>query len=214
MIRIHPSAEVSEQAQIGEGTQIWHQAHVRERARIGRGCILGKDVYVDYDVQIGDHCKLQNGVYVYHGATLEDGVFLGPGVILTNDRLPRAINPDGSLKSIDDWQVERILIRRGASLGAGSVVLPGVTIGEFALVGAGAVVTRDVPAQGLVVGNPARLVGYACQCGQRLSPADPAGEAAGRTSEPGAYRCSRCGNIHRLPALPDQAGRQDKGATS
>ncbi len=105
MIRIHPTAEVSDQAQIGDGTAIWHQAQVRERARIGQNCILGKGVYVDFDVQIGDRCKLQNGAYVYHGVTLEDGVFVGPGVILTNDRLPRAINPDGSLKADDDWEV-------------------------------------------------------------------------------------------------------------
>lgn len=166
---IHPSADVSPQATIGPGTRIWHHAQVREGARIGANCIIGKSVYVDFEVSIGANSKLQNGVYVYHGATIEDGVFLGPGVILTNDRLPRAINPDGSLKTAADWQVSPILVRRGASIGAGAIVLPGVTIGEFAMIGAGAVVTHDVPPHGLVYGNPARLHGYVCRCGQALT---------------------------------------------
>ncbi len=166
---VHPSAEVSPQAIIGPGTRVWHQVQVRERAQIGSHCIIGKGAYVDFDVVIGDNVKIQNGVFVYHGVTVEDGVFLGPGVILTNDKLPRAINPDGSLKGDADWAVSPILIRRGASIGAGAVVLPGVTVGEFALVGAGAVVTRDVPAHGLVYGNPARMDGYVCYCGRRLT---------------------------------------------
>jgi UDP-2-acetamido-3-amino-2,3-dideoxy-glucuronate N-acetyltransferase len=194
MIKIHPTAEVSDQAQIGDGTQIWHQVQVRERARLGRRCILGKGVYVDFNVQIGDHCKLQNGASIYHGATLEDGVFVGPGVILTNDHLPRAINPDGSLKTDADWVVGRILIKRGASLGAGSVVLPDVTIGTFALVGAGAVVTRDVPDHGLAVGNPARLVGYVCRCGGRLL-------SAGRQGDTEDFQCTACQETYRLPPL-------------
>lgn len=176
MSRIHPTADVSPAAEIGEGSQIWHQAQVREGARIGRQCIVGKGVYIDFGVQIGDYCKLQNSAFIYHGATLEDGVFVGPGVILTNDRVPRAINPDGSLKAADDWQVGPIHVGYGASLGAGSIVLPDVSIGRFAMVAAGAVVTRSVPAHGLVVGAPARLVGYVCACGQRLAVDDgPAG---------------------------------------
>ena len=135
---------------------------------MGVNCIVGKGTYIDFDVSIGDNVKIQNGVYVYHGVTVEDGVFLGPGVILTNDKLPRAINPDGSLKGDADWEVSPILIRRGASIGAGAVVLPGVTVGEFALVGAGAVVTCDVPAHGLAYGNPARVYGYVCSCGRPL----------------------------------------------
>jgi UDP-2-acetamido-3-amino-2,3-dideoxy-glucuronate N-acetyltransferase len=166
---VHPSADVSPRVTIGPGTRIWHQAQVREGAHVGAHCIVGKGAYVDFDVIIGDNVKIQNGVYVYHGVTVEDGVFLGPGVILTNDKLPRAINPDGTLKTDDDWEVSSIVIRRGASIGAGAVVLPGVTVGEFALVGAGAVVTRDVPTQGLVYGNPARLHGYVCRCGRTLS---------------------------------------------
>ena len=165
---IHATADVSAQAAVGSGTRIWHQAQVRERACIGANCIVGKGAYVDSGVTIGDNAKIQNGVYVYHGATIEDGVFLGPGVILTNDKFPRAVNPDGTLKTDADWEVSPILIRRGASIGAGAVVLPGVTVGEFALVGAGAVVTRDVPAHGLVYGNPARPHGYVCRCGRLL----------------------------------------------
>ena len=169
---IHPTADVSSAAILGPRTRIWHQAQVRERACIGSNCIIGKGAYVDFDVAIGDNVKIQNGVYVYHGVTVEDGVFLGPGVILTNDKTPRAINPDGTLKSDADWEVSPTVIRRGASIGAGAVILPGVTVGEFAMVGAGAVVTGDVPAHGLVYGNPARLHGYVCRCGQRVSQQD------------------------------------------
>jgi UDP-2-acetamido-3-amino-2,3-dideoxy-glucuronate N-acetyltransferase len=166
---VHPTADVSSEAVIGHGTRIWHQAQVRERACLGANCIVGKGTYIDFDVSIGDNVKIQNGVYVYHGVTVEDGVFLGPGVILTNDKLPRAITPDGSLKSDADWEVSPILIRRGASIGAGAVILPGVTVGEFAMVGAGSVVTRDVPAHSLVYGNPACLHGYVCRCGRPLN---------------------------------------------
>jgi acetyltransferase-like isoleucine patch superfamily enzyme len=187
---IHPSAEVSPQAAIGPGTRVWHQAQVRERAKLGANCIVGKGAYVDFDVAIGDNVKIQNGVYLYHGVTVEDGVFLGPGVILTNDRLPRAINPDGSLKGDADWEVSATLIKRGAAIGAGAVILPGVTLGEFAMVGAGAVVTRDVPDQGLVYGNPARLHGYACVCGRPLSPAAE-----------GFWLCAACGERFSLPPL-------------
>ena len=169
MIRIHPTADVSPRAQIADGAQIWHQAQVREGTSIGRNCIVGKGVYVDFDVQIGDNCKLQNGAFLYHGATLEDGVFVGPGAILTNDRQPRAINPDGSLKAADDWQVGPILIGYGASIGAGCIVLPGVVVGRFAMAAAGAIVTRDVPPHGLAIGAPARLAGYVCSCGARLA---------------------------------------------
>jgi UDP-2-acetamido-3-amino-2,3-dideoxy-glucuronate N-acetyltransferase len=186
---IHPSADVSPQATLGPGTRVWHQAQVRERARLGANCIVGKGAYVDFDVQIGDNVKLQNGVYVYHGVTVEDGVFLGPGVILTNDKLPRAINPDGGLKSDADWEVSPILIRCGASIGAGAVVLPGVTVGRFALVGAGAVVTRDVPDHGLVYGNPARLQGYVCRCARPLQPL-----------REGVWLCAYCDEEYGLPA--------------
>ena len=165
---IHPTADVSTDAKIGEGTRVWHHVQVREGAVIGKNCILGKGAYVDKDVSIGDNCKLQNAVFVYHGFNVEDGVFLGPGVMLLNDKHPRAINPDGTPKDESDWQVSEGLIGHGAAIGGGAVVLPGVRVGRWALVGSGAVVTRDVPERGIVVGNPARLRGYACDCGHVL----------------------------------------------
>jgi acetyltransferase-like isoleucine patch superfamily enzyme len=141
---------------------------VREGVRVGSNCIVGKGVYIDFDVVIGDNVKIQNGCYIYHGVTLEDGVFVGPGVILTNDKHPRAINADGSLKTDSDWVVGKILVKRGAALGARTVVLPDVTVGTFAMIGAGSVVTRDVPDYGLAWGNPARLRGFVCPCGHQL----------------------------------------------
>jgi acetyltransferase-like isoleucine patch superfamily enzyme len=167
-VRVHPTADVSAEASIGAGTSIWNQSQVRERARIGVGCVIGKNVYVDFDVVIGDRVKIQNNASLYHGSTIEDGVFIGPHVCLTNDRLPRAINRDGSAKTDADWQVGPIRVRRGAALGAGTVVVPGVTIGQWALVGAGSVVTADVGDYALVVGNPARRIGSACPCGEPL----------------------------------------------
>ena len=154
---IHPTAEVSPEARIGEGTRIWHQAQVREGVVIGDNCIVGKGVYIDFDVNVGSNVKIQNGAMLYHGLTVEDGVFIGPQACMTNDEYPRAITPDGQLKGNDDWTVGPIVIRYGASIGACSVILPNVMVGRFALVAAGAVVTRSVPDHGLVVGVPARV---------------------------------------------------------
>jgi len=162
---IHPTAEVSSQAQIGTGTRIWHYAQIREGVVIGVNCIIGRNVYIDFDVKIGDNVKIQNNALVYHGLTIEDGVFIGPQACLTNDRFPRAITPEGRLKGADDWVVSPTLVRHGASIGASATVLAGLVIGRFAMVGAGAVVTRSVPDHGLVLGVPARLAGYACRCG-------------------------------------------------
>ena len=199
MPRIHPTAEVSPKAQIGEGTSIWNQAQVREDAIIGENCILSKDVYVDIGVQIGSNCKIQNGVSVYHGVTIEDGVFVGPSVCFTNDKYPRAINPDGSLKAGTDWDVAETLIARGAALGARSVILPGVTVGEWAMVAAGSVVTRDVPPYGLVVGHPARLTGFVCPCGIRLEP--------DRLERDTMHaRCPRCDQVIDIPLARWQRG--------
>lgn len=166
--RIHSSSFVSEQADIGDGTQIWLFCQVREGAKIGKNCVFGKNIYVDADVVIGDNCKIQNNVSLYVGVTLEDGVFAGPHVCFTNDKHPRAVNPDGSLKSATDWHVTKTLIKKGAALGANSTIVCGVTVGTWAMVAAGSVVSKDVPDHGLVVGNPARLVGYVCSCGERV----------------------------------------------
>lgn len=171
-VTIHPTADVSDEADVGPGTRIWSHVQVREGAVIGSECILGKGTYVDLKVQIGDRCKLQNGVFVFHGFNLEDGVFLGPGVMLLNDKKPRAINPDGTLKTDRDWTVSEAVVRHGAAVGGGAVVLPGVSIGRFAMVGSGAVVTRAVPDHAIVFGNPARVKGFACACGEKLEPVD------------------------------------------
>ena len=168
-VKIHVSADVSDQAKIGAGTAIWHQAQVRGGASIGPNCILGKGVYVDTGVTIGENVKIQNYVSIYHGVVIEDGVFCGPHCVFTNDKVPRAVNPDGSLKKDDDWAISTTLVRQGASIGAGATVVCGVTIGRWAMVGAGAVVTRDVPDHGLVWGNPARLHGFVCRCGGHLT---------------------------------------------
>ena len=189
--RTHPTADISPQAVIGEETQIWHGAHIREGVRIGRQCVLGKNVYIDFGVQIGDRCKIQNNASIFHGATLEDGVFVGPHACITNDRLPRAITATGELKRADDWEVGVVRLRYGCSVGAGSIILPDVTIGRFAMTGAGAVVTKSVPDHGLVVGNPARLIGFLCACGGRLD-----SPASAETSGSGSRllgTCRRCG---------------------
>lgn len=183
--RIHPTADVASTAEIGPGTSIWNQAQVREGARIGASCIIGRSVYVDVGVVVGDRVKIQNNSSLYRGLTVEDGVFIGPHVCFTNDKLPRAVNVDGSLKTEADWQVSPILVRRGAALGAGSVILPGVTVGRWAMVGSAAVVTRDVADYELVVGNPARRVGSACPCGQPLPD--------GADGAPFAGDCHHCG---------------------
>ncbi|MGQ9926386.1 MAG: acyltransferase [Chloroflexaceae bacterium] len=184
---IHPTAAVDPAARIGAGTRIWHWTQVREGVVIGPESIIGKGCYLDSGVQIGSRVKLQSNISVFHGVTIEDGVFVGPHVCFTNDKAPRAINPDGSLKGASDWTVSPTLIRYGASLGANATIVCGVTVGRFAMVAAGAVVTRDVPDYGLVLGNPARLVGYVCPCGQRLP--------GGATTAPEARVCAACGRV-------------------
>src|SRR5437868_424920 len=182
-IYIHPTADVSPRATLGSGTKVWHQAQVREGSVLGRNCILGKGAYIDFDVHIGDNVKIQNRASIYHGVTLEDGVFVGPHAVFTNDKLPRAVNPDGSLKSDEDWELGRILVKEGASIGAGAIIVTGVTIGRWAMIGSGAVVTKDVPDYGLVYGNPARLHGYACPCGHKME----------QSGESGVWKCPVCG---------------------
>jgi acetyltransferase-like isoleucine patch superfamily enzyme len=165
---IAPSADVSGSATIGDGCKIWHLAQVREGARLGVGCIIGRGAYVGSGVSVGAHSKIQNYALIYEPAFLEEGVFIGPAAVLTNDQFPRSINADGSLKSADDWRAEGVTVRRGAAVGARAVVLPGVEIGEWSMVGAGAVVTKDVLPYALVVGTPARQVGWVGKSGRVL----------------------------------------------
>lgn len=188
-VRIHPTAEVSDQATIGAGASIWHQAQVRERASIGEGCVVGKGVYIGADVSLGRNCKVQNYSCVYEGNTLEDGVFVGPEVVFTNDRYPRAINPDGSLKAASDWDLEGSVVKFGAAIGSRSVILPGLIIGRWALVAAGSVVTKDVPDHAIVAGNPARPRGWVCVCARPLN-ADLSCPACART-----YRTAESGLV-------------------
>jgi UDP-2-acetamido-3-amino-2,3-dideoxy-glucuronate N-acetyltransferase len=191
---IHPTAEVSSTAQIGVGTRIWGQVHVREDAQIGQICNIGKGVYIDRHVHIGSNVKIQNHASLFEGVTLEDGVFVGPHVCFTNDLLPRAITPDGKLKIADDWVITPTLVKYGASIGAGSIIICGITLGEFALVGAGSVVTRDVPPHALVFGNPARQHGYVCRCARKISDVfEQNGLLIGR--------CEKCGKIEFSPSL-------------
>ncbi|HYQ18460.1 MAG TPA: N-acetyltransferase, partial [Polyangiaceae bacterium] len=135
MIKIHPQAEVSPDAVIGDGTMIWRNVQVRERAQIGQQCIIGQGAYVEYDVKLGDRVKVQNNASLYNGLELEDGVFIGPHVVFTNDKIPRAITPSGALKSADDWVVGKTRVRYGAAIGACTVVVTGVEIGRWAMVG-------------------------------------------------------------------------------
>jgi UDP-2-acetamido-3-amino-2,3-dideoxy-glucuronate N-acetyltransferase len=190
-IRVHHTAEVAPTAVVGEGTSVWNNAQVREGARIGRECVLAHGVYIDTDVHIGDYVKLENNASVFLGARVEDRAFIGPHACLLNDRTPRSTMPSGALKREGDWEVSGVVIEEGASVGGGCTLLPGVRIGRHSLVGAGAVVSRDVPAHGLVMGNPARLVGYVCACGDRLD---------------GEGTCTGCGRAHALTEEPHRNG--------
>jgi acetyltransferase-like isoleucine patch superfamily enzyme len=174
---IHPTAVVEDGAEIGAGTKVWQFVHVRSGAGIGERCVLGKSVFMDAGAVVGSGCKIQNFVSIYSGVTLEDDVFVGPSAVFTNDRYPRT--------SGADWQLLPTLVRRGASIGANATILCGITIGEWAVVGAGAVVTRDVEPHRLVIGNPAKAVGWVCRCGRKV-PEGPGGA------------CPACGEVLSL----------------
>jgi UDP-2-acetamido-3-amino-2,3-dideoxy-glucuronate N-acetyltransferase len=156
---IHSSANISDSCVIGSGTKVWVNSQIRENAIIGENCIIGKDTYIDQKVVIGNGVKIQNGVSVYYGVKIENIVFVGPNAVFTNDYYPRAFN--------DNWEVRETLVKEGASIGANATIICGTTLGKYCMVGAGSVVTKDVPDYGLVVGNPAHIIGYVCKCGRR-----------------------------------------------
>ncbi|GAB3041567.1 acyltransferase [Parafrigoribacterium mesophilum] len=170
---IHPTADVAGSASIGAGSKVWQYSHVREDARIGQNCVIGRGVYVGPAVQLGDNCKVQNYALLYEPAQLGDGVFVGPAVVFTNDQFPRAVNPDGTLKSGEDWDAVGVTVLEGAAIGAGSVCIAPVTIGRWSLVGAGSTVVKNVPDFALVVGSPARRIGWVGRSGRRLAEESP-----------------------------------------
>ncbi len=183
--RIDPSADVDERAVLGDETRVWHLAQVREDAVVGRSCVIGRGAYVGPGVRIGDRVKIQNHALVYEPAVVEDGAFIGPAAVFTNDYFPRAVEPDGRLKGHDDWDAVPVVVREGASIGARAVCVAPVTIGRWAMVAAGAVVTRDVADFALVAGVPARRIGWVGRAGVPLT--------AGRD---GRWLCPRTNAMH------------------
>lgn len=187
---IHPTALIEEGVEIGDGTRVWNHVHIRHHARIGRSCIVGEKTYIAYGVTIGDFVKINTAVFVCAGVTVEDFAMLSAHVVFTNDRFPRAGNHELTDLETSDVTEETLETRvgRGATVGANATIGPGVDLGDFCMVGMGAVVTHDVPAHGLVVGNPARLVGWVCQCGPPLARLS---EQPLVDTEVGCERCGR-----------------------
>jgi len=195
-IFVHPTAVIDEGARIGKGTKVWHFAHVRGSARIGENCVISKGVYVDKNVEIGNNCKVQNFVSVFDKAVIEDDVFIGPSVTFTNDLYPRSACECGT---------EKTTIKKGASIGANSTLLTGITVGSHAMVGAGSVVTKDVPDHVLVYGNPATPRGIVCTCGKKL------GKPESRDNGTVSFKCE-CGKAASMPAsIYEQAAGSVRG---
>jgi UDP-2-acetamido-3-amino-2,3-dideoxy-glucuronate N-acetyltransferase len=208
--RVHATADLEPDVSVGHGTSIWHRVQLRTGAIVGDECIVGRDAFIDEGVVIGNRVKIQNAALIYHGVSVEDGVFIGPGAILTNDRYPRAITSSGDLATGSDWEVSPITLREGCSIGAGAVVVAGVEVGRYAMVGAGAVVTRSVTNHSLVAGNPAKRIGWVCACGERL--VDTNGEPV--PAKPERYAAHTeliCGNCRRTYTyVPDTESLEER----
>jgi len=183
-VYIHTTAVVDKTAKIEKGTKVWHFVHVRENAEIGRDCVLGHSVYVGSGVKIGNGVKLENRATIYEGVKIEDKVFVGPHVTFTNDPYPRSFSTD--------WEIVGTFVREGASIGAGSVVMCGVTIGEYAMIGVGSVVTKDIPSHALAYGNPAEVRGFVCKCGRNLKEEKKKRDFV-------LMKCLRCGEKYKIP---------------
>lgn len=194
---VKDTAQVAGSAQLGDGTTVWELAQVREDAVLGESCVIGRGAYVGTGVRIGDRCKLQNYALVYEPATLGDGVFIGPAAVLTNDQYPRSVSPDGDLKRASDWQAVGVEIGDGASIGARAVCVAPVKVGPWALVAAGAVVTRDVPSYALVAGVPAKRIGWVGRAGVRLA-----------ETEPGVWTCPETGDVYDAAADGETLNRR------
>lgn len=184
--RTAEGADVSDAAQVGDGSSVWHYAQVREHARLGDNCVVGRGAYIGEGVEMGDNCKIQNYALVYEPAKLATGVFIGPAVVLTNDHYPRAVNPDLSLKSASDWEPVGVTIQEGASIGARAVCVAPVTVGAWSMVAAGSTVVRDVPPHAIVAGSPARRVGWVGREGRPLV----------EGTEDGTWVCPTSGDVH------------------
>ncbi|MFB7337442.1 acyltransferase [Streptomyces adustus] len=185
--RVQPSAQVDESAEIGAGSSVWDLAQIRDGARLGEGCVIGRGAYVGSGVRMGDNCKLQNYALVYEPAELGDGVFIGPAVVLTNDHNPRSVDPEGKQKRGGDWEAVGVKIADGASIGARAVCVAPIAIGRWAMIAAGAVVTKDVPDFALVVGVPARQVGWVGRAGVKL---------VEHADEAGVWECPQTGSLY------------------
>jgi len=193
---VHPTAVVDKKATIGDGTKVWHFVHVRENAEIGKKCVLGHSVYVGEEVKIGNGVKLENRATVYRGVKIEDKAFVGPHVTFTNDPYPRSFSTE--------WKIVPTLVKEGASIGAGAVVICGITIGEYAMIGAGSVVTKDIPSHAIAYGNPAEIRGFACRCGRKLEKEEEKREFV-------LMKCPFCGEKFKIPAETYAKIRKNEG---
>ena len=181
---VHPTAIVEKTAKIGAGTNVWHFVHIREDAEIGQECVLGHSVYVGKDAKIGNHVKLENRATIYQGVTIEDNVFVGPHVTFTNDLYPRSHSTD--------WKITPTLVKKGASIGASAVIICGITIGDHAMIGAGSIVTKDIPPHALAYGNPAKIKGFVCRCGRTLTKGEESHQRI-------LMRCPSCNEKYEIP---------------